>query len=1384
MKDRNKPKLNEKRTRAITYIFILSLFLSFLFSNAAAGGILPELRFFFFLITSIAAFAAGISIYGIVFAGLAGEVSPAAGRRAGKGDSSDAAKDRGSGGNDETGENFRLLFEYAPDGYYISDLKGNFIDGNRAAENITGYKKEELIGKSYIQAGLISGGQVARALWLLAKNATGLSTGPDEFILRRKDGSSIPVEIMTRPIKTGGKTLVLGIARDIASRKKIEAEIKTKEKNLELIARFSNVVITHGDAAEAVSTIFSMLASSFGITAIGLFKPARPAAAEGGIAFQETPGAEENIEAPGVSTFHRAMASLPSAWRETLSKGVSVKLKLSSSAGEERKFLEETGALAVVVAPMKINGEGGGALLFADNARERDWAEDEISALSAAADIVGTALERRRAEEALIESEAKFRKICTLTTDAIVACDCDDRIVLWNQSAERMFGYSPAEALGKNFYNLVASPKYDAVFLPEVDFLMASAINIDAGRAFELKVVDREGREFSVEISISAFKIGGRDHSVCIARDITERKRSENELRQRDALLETVSLISERLFKAAGPVESELEGILKSIGEVSGADCAYLLKNRALPNGSVVANADYLWRDEACGHPNLCGMLKNIDWGRPGFSRWFETLSQNHMVHGGIEAFSDAERAALESGGVKSIILLPVFVMKNLWGVLGLNECGGKRRWSAGEAGAIKLAANVLGAAVERRLGEELQTAKDAAESASKAKSEFLANMSHEIRTPLNAITGMTEILMDTRLDETQRCFADIINKEAGALLNIINEILDFSRIEARKYEIEEVEFDAFDLVEDMADGFALKAERKGLQLITRVAPVLARRKFYGDPYKIRQVLVNLTANAIKFTDAGEVFVAAWPVSETGGETRLRFEVRDTGIGIPREKHSIIFESFTQSDGSTTRKYGGTGLGTAISKKLVELLGGDIGLESEPGRGSTFWFELTLKTSANGEKEGREGFDLSAQKVEALVVSTNQSCAPVICEYLKAMNAECRAAASWEEALDSLNGANLFIIDLPVADRELSSMMAELRRAGGVTASAPVILLISIGLANYSANYRSEGAAACVVKPFRFGELYQAVVSAFAPRGTAGQAAAAAAFESSVETKVDGRGRRILLAEDYEPNRQVATLHLEKAGFEIDTAIDGGEALELFTQKDYDLVFMDIQMPVMDGYETAAAIRAYEKMRNAREKSDRPPVAIIALTAHAIKEYTDRALRSGMNDVLLKPLKRRELYATCAKWLAGGTPAAGRFEAESTVDAGERRSSGGHDAASESLNLKSLLEDFDGDSKTVLKLIKFFAGSIKAQKISMNAALAAGDLAALKMQAHSIKGGAANINADGVAQAAGALELACREGSDEELRRALERLEERIEIFCLDAARLEKDTLE
>ncbi len=1408
MSDFKSKKFDNIEKKAVIYVSLLSLFFTYLFvkiilviNSAYFKGSfaesLPPAGFLLIYISS----ALFMTSFILVICGIAFRANPIAG-----GDYSFYKKiiftgiggKEGRGAEDEfevtqklvlaekalteAEESFKTLFEYAPDGYYISDLKGTFINGNIAAEKIIGYKRGELIGKNYIESGLLSKEQIPKALWLLAKNAIGLPTGPDEFILKRKDGSEISVEIMTYPVKISSQTVALGIARDISARKQIENEIKSKDRLLEIVAKCSNLLIAEKNINNAIFKIFELLGGAFDLSRIYIFECPLPCDSgkelKGGsylhyrYYWNGQPGLKNkhvndyDVNASGWERPEKE--KLFERWRTLLSNGVSVRGLPEEFEGEEREYLMKRGIKSLLIMPIKISQSFWGAIGFEDGKNERVWNDIELSILYAAVDIFGNAIERKRAEEALIESEEKFRGICTITTDAVIACDEKDRIVLWNDSAVNMFGYRANEVLGENFYQLITSPKYAAVFLPEVDSLASSASNIDFGRAFELKVINKARFEFPVEMSITTFKAAGRDYTVSIIRDISERKRAEDNLRQRDALLETVSRVSEQLFKA-GDIESQFEGVLSSIGEAADADCAGIVK-AARPdavsgkeNSEMLNGMHYSWRGPGCPAECGCSFFQNIDWKDEVYSRWLDALNNNHIIAGKIDSFNEIEKQLLQSRGIKSIIIMPVFVMKHLWGVFGLIECSGKRSWSQGEIGALKLAAEILGAAVEQRLNEDLKKAKDTAEAANIAKSEFLANMSHEIRTPLNAITGMTEILMDTSMDESQRCFVDIINKEAQSLLNIISQILDFSRIEARKYEIENIEFDICEVVEDLAASFALKAERKGIHLLTCISPEF-KTTVYGDPYKIRQVLANLAANAVKFTDSGEVCIKVEIKEEKSSIVVARFLVADTGIGIPAEKHSSIFESFTQADGSTARKYGGTGLGTTIAKRIVGLMGGSIGLQSESGCGSTFWFELPLVKNTAAPAT-HINYDLGAFKINALVISSRINCSKGICDYIRFMTARCIQAADIKEAagvLDCENTpVNLIIIDLPVADTQLCDIMSMVR-SREKCAGIPVILLISIAMANYSENYKLEGAMGCVIKPVKLKELYYCISGLYRPAaGISAGGYCAIAEPDNLE--ISGGRYKILLVEDYEPNRQAALIHLNKIGFSVDTASDGGEALELFTCNDYDLVLLDIQMPVMDGYEAAAAMRAYEKLRREKEKSDLKPVPIIAMTAHAVKEYIDRAIKTGMDDCLVKPVKRKSLYEMCRKWLGGLAPRG--------ADDKGGKSSAEADSTSGFDYLK-LIEDFDGDEQCVRKLIKYFIDSVKKQIIIMREASRTRDYKLIADEAHSIKGGASTIKADKISAIAVQIEEKVKKNEIEGIQNLLNEFEAEFNGFC------------
>ena len=559
---------------------------------------------------------------------------------------------------------------------------------------------------------------------------------------------------------------------------------------------------------------------------------------------------------------------------------------------------------------------------------------------------------------------------------------------------------------------------------------------------------------------------------------------------------------------------------------------------------------------------------------------------------------------------------------------------------------------------------KSLDEARQSAEHMTKTKSDFLANMSHEIRTPLNGILGMAEVCLETTLDKDQKHFVGVITKEATSLLEIINEILDLSKLEAGKMEIEQVPFDLKAFFNDLIESFSFQAAQKGLKLISSVSPETPTR-IVGDPGRLRQILRNLIGNAIKFTHAGRIVVEAEPAEEQGDRIKLRFLVKDTGIGIPKEKQTLVFESFTQADGSTTRKYGGTGLGLTISKRLAELMGGEIGVDSEEGKGSTFWFTAVFsKTSVTDLHRRREG-ELR-RTIESLL-------AP------------------------SLRGANNSGFD---------------------------------------------------------------VMTRYASAGE------------------DRKEIRILLAEDYPTNQTIAKRHLEHAGYQVDLAENGELALEAFRCRHYDLILMDVEMPVMDGCQVTKAIRELETEQAALEKPQAPEaihrVPIIAMTAHAFREQKELCFEAGMDDFLSKPLTKKELISMVAKRLIISL-------SRSTISSDEAilnpASMTGQKVSPEvvrsgkPIDLERAIAEFEGDKELLAEVIAGFTEKVTEQIGTIREALSCGDAETVRNEAHTIKGGAANLTAENLAKSAFELES---KGKSRELDGAgeiLDNLEREFEVL-------------
>ncbi|MDY6987826.1 MAG: response regulator [Thermodesulfobacteriota bacterium] len=919
--------------------------------------------------------------------------------------------------------------------------------------------------------------------------------------------------------------------------------------------------------------------------------------------------------------------------------------------------------------------------------------------------------ERKAAEEASLKEKNFSESAISSLPGIFYLFNEEGRYLRWNENFEKVSGYSAEE---------ISSMVPLDFFRGQDREIISKAIQeaFDKGKtAVEADLVSSDGRKTPYYLTGMRAKIGDATYLVGMGINITERKAAEDALQENEVLLTSI-------------IESMSDGIL-----VLDRNFHYTYWNRSMERISktsrqeVVDNGKVAWEI----FPHLA-------------EEGTEKMMQEAMGGKTVERENIPYRLRDGTAGFTSEVFFPL-------------------RTTTGE---MKGLVGVVRDVTERKETEEaLRRAKEDAEAANVAKSEFLANMSHEIRTPMNAIIGMTDLALDSGLTTEQRDYLETVKTSSDSLLTLINDILDLSKIESRKLDLDLVEFNLADNVGDTLKTLAVRADEKGLELACRVVPDVPEI-LVGDPGRLRQILMNLVGNAIKFTERGEVVVHVERGGEKENKICLRFTVADTGIGIPPDKQQLIFQPFAQADGTTTRKYGGTGLGLTITKHLVEIMGGAIQVESKVGKGTSLrfsaYFDLPKKPSV--EPPAFESLDVRG--LRALVVDDNATNRRILEEILTNWGMKPTGANNARAALATMEQAKvlglpfgLVLLDAVMPGMDGFTLAQEMKKRPGLV-GVVIMMVTSAGQRGDAARCRELGISAYLTKPIKQSDLLDAIMTVLAyeqrnkkkspliTRHTLRE------MQGAHATEVGSRALKILVAEDNAVNQKVVSRILEKHDHTVVLAGNGKEAVHALENDSFDIVLMDVQMPEMDGLEATKAIREAESGLATR-------IPIIALTAHAMKGDRDQCLKAGMDDYVSKPVKSEELFQAMARQTLALEEREAKGADKATPDGGDI------------FNLEALFQRFDGDETLCNELLGIFLEDTPGQLEKLKQAVQDNDASQVELSAHAIKGASANIGADALKDAAYQLEIAGKahdmgkaqsfvgklEGQFEELRKIL-----------------------
>jgi len=802
--------------------------------------------------------------------------------------------------------------------------------------------------------------------------------------------------------------------------------------------------------------------------------------------------------------------------------------------------------------------------------------------------IIGVAwdvTDRKRMEDALIEERQLLRTLMDNVPDMIYFKDRESRFIRISKAHAKVFGLSdPAQAIGKTDFDFFGDQHARQAFADEQE-IMRSGQPVLAKEERETWPDGRETWALSTKLPWRDTN-GNIIGTFGLSLDITDRKRAERQLEERTAYLNAL-------------VENSPVAIVVVDAENRVQHCnpaferLFLYREREIVGSNI---------NDLVAPPQL----------REEAHQYTGHVAEGEYVHGtAVRRRSDGSLLDVEIYGV------PLKLGDRFVGSFGLYQDITERK----------------------RAQEELERAKEAAEAGSRAKSEFLANMSHEIRTPMNGVLGMIELALDTELTAEQREYLGMVKSSADALLTVLNDILDFSKIEAGKLDLDPIAFKLRDHLAQSMKPLALRAHQKGLELTYEVHREVPD-EVVADPSRLRQIIINLAGNAIKFTERGEVGIEVGVETQGTDRAELHFQVRDTGIGVAPEKQDLIFAAFSQADGTTARRFGGTGLGLTISSRLVEMMGGRIWLESELGKGSCFHFTMPVGVAgASAAPEPMERGQLAGLRV--LVVDDNPTNRRILAEMLerwgmKAVTAESgvEAVAALEQAQESATPFALLLADVNMPLMDGFTLVERIRQQDGLRRTT-IMMLTSVGQRGDAARCRQLGVAAYLIKPIGQSQLLDAILNVLGPKAREAEGARQPTGLVTRHSLREGQRKlRVLLAEDNAVNQRLASRLLEKRGHSVVVAGNGREALKALKEGEFDLVLMDVSMPEMDGLEAARAIRAAEQATGTH-------LPIIAMTAHAMKGDRERCLDAGMDGYVSKPVQARDLFQAAEAALSG-----------------------------------------------------------------------------------------------------------------------------------------------